>query len=437
MTFAPPDAALEPAIDAVARELTDLLGARGVDTSPAMRHRVSVDQAGMSPVIAARPPKAFADIVVFPTTVDEVRGAVRIAVRERIPIIARGKGTGNYGQVLPARGGIVIDLTRLKAIEPAADGTITAQAGARMMDLETRANESGQELWIYPSTVQSTIGGFLAGGSAGTGTIENGNTRQGFVVALDVIHATADADLVHVEGDSTLPYLHSFGVTGIIVAATIRLAAQHDWRPIYASFDSLTDAALCLRTIGTITPSPRLCSVDDSVLAATLPADDALHKDRASLRVLAHAETVDAVSAAIAAHGGRVDAIRDGAREILKMSLISYNHPTWWFMRSNPGRYFHLEVFGEDIIDRAEEIKNMFPGGSLHLELGHSFNFGMVVAEYSDESDVPAAMAVLADLGVPAHNNHEWFIDQRASELRDAAAVTDPYGLLNPGKFSQ
>ena len=437
MTFDLPDTDLEPALDALATELVGILGTRGVNTTAAARHKVSVDQAGMSPVIAGRPPRAFADIVVFPTTVEEVRSVVRIAVRERVPLVARGKGTGNYGQVLPALGGIVVDLTRLKTIEPVGDGVITAQPGARMMDLETRAHGSDQELWIYPSTVHSTIGGFLAGGSAGTGTVANGNTRQGFVVALEVVHATDDADLVHVEGDATLPYLHSFGVTGIIVGATVRLAPRHEWRPLYASFDTLSNAAETLRMIGEILPAPRLCSVDDAALAATLPADEALFEGRASLRVLAHGDTVEAISALVEVNGGRIDAVREGPKEILKMSLISYNHPTWWLMRSAPGSYFHLEIFGDGIIDRAEEITASLPGGRLHLELGHSFNFGMINAEYTSESDVPAAMQVLTDLGIPAHNNHEWFIDQRGAELQAVAALTDPYGLLNPGKFSE
>lgn len=79
------------------------------------------------------------------------------------------------------------------------------------MTIEQAAHEAYQQILMYPSTAQSSIGGFLSGGSGGTGSIAHGSNHQGFVLALDVVHAVPDATLVHVEGDDAQPYVHTYG----------------------------------------------------------------------------------------------------------------------------------------------------------------------------------------------------------------------------------
>jgi hypothetical protein len=53
----------------------------------------------------------YADIVVAPRTLDELRCVVSAASHLRIPITERGGGSANYGQSVPLRGGIVLDMT--------------------------------------------------------------------------------------------------------------------------------------------------------------------------------------------------------------------------------------------------------------------------------------------------------------------------------------
>ena len=188
----------------------------------------------------------------------------------------RGKGTGNYGQAIPMSGGLVLDVTRARAVVEVGDGVITAEAGAQMVVLEQAAWNAGQPLWMYPSTAQSTIGGFLSGGSGGTGSIEHGSNDRGFVVALDVVHADGSPDLVHVEGDEAQAYVHNYGTAGIIARATVRLEPLRDWRGLYASFADLESALPAVREIGRMQPPPRLVSADHPEISASLPPDEAV-----------------------------------------------------------------------------------------------------------------------------------------------------------------
>ena len=52
------------------------------------------------------------------------------ARREQIALVPRGKGTSGYGGAVPARGGIVLDLTRSKGLVAVDEGALTATVRA-------------------------------------------------------------------------------------------------------------------------------------------------------------------------------------------------------------------------------------------------------------------------------------------------------------------
>ncbi|WP_456844261.1 FAD-binding oxidoreductase [Cellulomonas sp. P5_C6] len=424
------------AVEALADELRALLGDDGVSTDHRVRERVSVDGATMSPLILELLPLGLADVVAFPTSASQVAACVAAAVRHRVPVTPRGKGTGNYGQAIPMPGGLVLDLTRARAIVEIGDGWVTAEAGATMVAIEAAVRETGQELWMYPSTAQSTVGGFLSGGSGGTGTIVHGANHQGFVVGLDVVHASTDAALVHVEGDDAQAYVHNYGTAGILARVTVRLEPLQDWRGFYASFDSQHDAFRALREIGLLTPRPRLVSADHPVVAAALPPDPAIPEGRASLRAILDPAAIDAATALVTAAGGTVEDLRDGPQASLKLSVLSYNHPIEWLQKSDPGTYIHLEVGGDALVDRLDEVQATIPGGLLHLEAGHSVPIGMLAGVYEGPERLDEVIAALGLVGVGVHNPHQWNVDFEVERTLELARTTDPDGLLNPGKLN-
>ena len=61
------------------------------------------------------PPHA-PEYVVIPGTAEQVRDVVRLAGRERIPVVPMGAGMALTGLVIPLRGGIVIDMKRMTRI---------------------------------------------------------------------------------------------------------------------------------------------------------------------------------------------------------------------------------------------------------------------------------------------------------------------------------
>jgi FAD/FMN-containing dehydrogenase len=422
-------------IQALATELRILLGDRGVTSEPAALQRASADGSRLSPIIREQLPLGLAELVAYPTSAEEVSIVVAAAVRLGVPVTPRGKGTGNYGQAIPMSGGLVLDLSRARAITEVGDGFLTAEAGATMASLEQAANKDGQQILMYPSTANSSIGGFLAGGSGGTGSIKHGSNSNGFVLALDVVHAVPDARLIHVDGEEAQPYVHNYGTAGIIARATIALEPLQDWRAFYASFDTFEQALSLIRPFADLDPTPRLVSADLAFLANALPQDPAIPTDRVSLRGILDAATVASATQLVEAAGGRVEDVREGAQESMKISMMSYNHPVEFLQKAYPDTYFHVEVSGDALVDRIDEVHAVYDGGMLHIESQHGRPIGMLAGVYTTAGAVYEGFAKLTELGVGFHNPHQWYVDFEPERTVALAATTDPLGLLNPGKL--
>ena len=422
-------------IAALEAELRELLGDRGVSVELAARQRASTDGAHLSPVIKEQLPLGLAELVAYPTSAELIAATVAAAVRHNIPITPRGRGTGNYGQAIPMAGGLVLDTSRARAIVEVGDGFITAEAGASMSALEQAANTAVQQILMYPSTANSSVGGFLSGGSGGTGSIKHGSNSEGFVAALDVVHAVANASLVHVAGEAAQPYVHNYGTAGIIARATVVTEPLQDWRGFFASFDSFEQALSVIREIGRLEPIPRLVSADLALLAGALPPDPGIPAGRASLRAILDLTTVAAATALVEAAGGRVEDVREGAQATMKISMMSYNHPIEFLQKAYPDRYFHVEVSGDALVDRIDEVHAVYPGGMLHIEAQHGRPIGMLAGVYSSAEEVFAGFDKLTELGVGYHNPHQWFVDFEPERTAALAATTDPQRLLNPGKL--
>ncbi|GAB3283559.1 FAD-binding oxidoreductase [Kineosporia babensis] len=424
-------------IQHLAAELLDLLGEDGVSYQDAALDRASIDGARLSPIIVEQLPLGRAELVAWPTSAELIAETVAAAVRHNVPITPRGKGTGNYGQAIPMSGGLVLDTTRARAVVELGEGYVVVEAGVPMAAIEHAANAAGQQVLMYPSTANSSIGGFLSGGSGGTGSIRHGMLHQDFALALDVVHAEPDAKLVHVEGTAAEPYIHNYGTAGIIARAKIALEPLQPWRGFFASFDTFEQALSVIRPFADLEPTPRLVSADPVVLAEALPSDIGIPSGRASLRAILDEASLEVATALVEKAGGRIEDVREGTQAMLKISRISYNHPIEWLQKSFPGKYFHVEVAGDALVDRITEVEQVYLGGMLHIEAQKGRPIGMLAGIYSSAEQVYEGFEKLTELGVGFHNCHQWYVDYQPQRTAELARTTDPRGLLNPGKLKQ
>ncbi|BDZ41513.1 dehydrogenase [Paraoerskovia sediminicola] len=420
-------------------QIVDELGAELVSTDPELVLKMSSDWSRMSPVLQEKVPagRYLADAVVRPRTNAEVAAVLAAAYAHDVPVTPRGSGTGNYGQATPFDGGIVLDLRALDTIVVNDDGSITAGAGAKISVIDTVAREAGRDIWIYPSTKGTTIGGFVGGGSAGTGTIQRGTTTDGYVRAVTVAPMDGTGSTFTVRGDDVTPYVHAYGVTGVVVEVEIETDPARDWTAVYASFGSWAAMTEVHRSLLDLPVLPRLASGDEPALVPSLPAPVDLDPTQHSLRVIAESSTVPQILERVRAAGGSVVATLDDYEQCDKVSSMSYNHPVFFLQKAHPDRtWFHMETGGRAHWEAPDDVRAAYDGEvHLHLELMGTAPLAMVVAPYIDEEHVLDGIPRLEATGLGVHSPHQWFVDRNVELARATARTTDPKGLLNPGKL--
>ncbi len=116
---------------------------------PAKIKRLSRDFHWFSPLLTEQLAGKQADAVVRPRDEEELRQLVCACAQHQLPLTLRGSATGNYGQLVPLEGGLLVDMTGLNQIVALGNGTVRAQAGIRLADIENRRPPDGLGAALY------------------------------------------------------------------------------------------------------------------------------------------------------------------------------------------------------------------------------------------------------------------------------------------------
>ena len=125
------------------------------------------------------------EVVVFPTTTEQVVDIVKICNEFNVPFLPRGAGTSLAGGCLPVGGGVIISLARMKRILEVdiANRFAVVEPGVINEWLTTAVKGKGFHFAPDPSSQKAcTIGGNVATNSGGPHTLEiwrHGQPRPG------------------------------------------------------------------------------------------------------------------------------------------------------------------------------------------------------------------------------------------------------------------
>jgi D-lactate dehydrogenase (cytochrome) len=220
------------------------------------------------------------DVVVYAESTAEVSAVLAHANTAGIPVVPFGAGTSLEGHVIPLRGGISLDLTRLKevlAVRPD-DLTATVQAGVTRSQLEAAAGPHGLWFPVDPGA-DATLGGMAATNASGTTTVRYGGMRA-HVLALEVV--LADGRVVRTGTRAvktsagynlTELFIGSEGTLGVITELTVRLHPIPDRiavaRAAFPSVEAACSAAAAIIGAGVLVTR---CELLDATTIAALNA---------------------------------------------------------------------------------------------------------------------------------------------------------------------
>ncbi|MEM9331655.1 MAG: FAD-binding oxidoreductase [Pseudomonadota bacterium] len=256
------------------KAFADSLHPVSVLDEPVLVKKRSRDFFWYSPILNEQLKRCFGDLVALPASVDELKICLAAAYKADAPVVLRGGGTGNYGQAVPVDGGLILETTKMNRILEIGDGFVRAESGALMADINSALKDNGQEMAMFPSTQDiATIGGFVAGGSSGIGSLANGALREpGNLIELRALSVEA-APQEHVfNGDDVLKIHHAWGLNGAITDVTIRAVPSRDWIACMATFKNYKaaySAGYAVASSNII--APKLASVVDARIVDFFP----------------------------------------------------------------------------------------------------------------------------------------------------------------------
>ncbi len=406
-----------------------------------------------SPILKAQLKDVRADCAVMPRDVEEVRRTVALCAARRIPITVRGAGTGNYGQAMPIHGGVVLDLRGLHRIGKLEHGILTVEPGAIMEDIERATRPQGWELRFHPSTKRTaTIGGFIAGGSSGIGSINFGLLRdRGAILGLKVMTMEEEPRIIELRGDRVLWATHAYGCNGIIVEVELPMAPAWPWAEAIVSFDGFMDA---MRFGDALAHDPSVVKKLISPIAAPVPQQyfrqlQRQVSDAGDIVITMVAETSwEGFEILVREHGGRiVYSRRAGQADALPpLYEFTWNHTTLQALKETrqitylqtlfaPGEYLDrvaamIDRFGDEVPMHCEFV-NL--GGRIGV-------FGLQLVRYTTDARLREIIAIHEAEGCPIFDPHTYILEDGGMKQIDQDQLAfkreaDPLGLLNPGKM--
>ena len=196
--------------------------------------------------------------VVLPDTIEQVQNIAKICSQLKVPIVARGAGTGLSGGALPHEGGIILGLSRFNQITEIDTNNLTAtvQPGVRNLAITEAARPYGLYYAPDPSSqIACSIGGNVAENAGGVHCLKYGltihNVQQVTIVTINGELITLGSQTLDTPGYDLLALITgSEGMLGIIVEIVVKLLPKpHAVKVLMASFKKVEDAGNAVANI--------------------------------------------------------------------------------------------------------------------------------------------------------------------------------------------
>ncbi len=414
------------------------------------------------------------DGVFYPESTADVSRIMRWATEQRVPLIARGAGTGLSGGAVAEHGGIIVEFARMNRIlELDVTGrSAVVEPGLVNLVFDGEAKRRGLYFPPDPSSQRSSVlGGNIGENSGGPHCFKYGVTTN-YVTGLEVV--LADGTIVQLGGPA-LDYpeydlcgvmVGSEGTLGIVTKAFVRMIRNPPGvKTLMVAFDSLEQAGRAVSTVIAAGLVPATLEMMDKKIMGMIEAYSG-----AGLPVAAEAGLIVEVDGYPASLDGQIEEVADiltthGGHTLRIAQSEEERQKIWYGRKSAAGAMSRLSpsFYLVDVTVPRSRLADMLTAVNdvcdrHDLTTGHVFHAGdgnlhpIILCDARDKAlmeRVFTACDEIIELCVARQGSitgeHGVGIEKRRympamysgaelAAMLDLKAIFDPNTLLNPGK---
>ena len=426
-----------------------------LDVNPVSVRAKSRDFFWYSPILKARLDHVTADFAVSPSTEAEVIEVLQVCYAHDVPVTTRGAGTGNYGQAMPLAGGCILHLHKMNAVKSIHPGRAIVEPGCLLKDIDAACKPMGQELRMFSSTwATATIGGFIAGGSGGVGSVRWGGLRDlGNIIRLRVVTMEATPRVLEFTGEELHRVSHAYGTNGIITELEMPLAPAYDWIGMFLTFPDFPSANKYAYDLahqdGTLI---KLATIFEAPIAQDYfrHVSPFIQPGQALIALMVAPHAMGAFATFTARHPGANLIYRSDETEWPRdpghVFEYGWNHTTLRALKVDPTITYLQVGYGTDNpLALVEAIRAKFsPEVLQHIEVtrqdGRIALGGLSIVKFTSEERLDEIVRIHESMGAMIFNPHRYTLEEGGRQTVDARQLdfkreADPKGLLNPGKM--
>ncbi|MGD8738975.1 MAG: FAD-binding oxidoreductase [Desulfobacterales bacterium] len=412
--------------------------------------------------------------IIWPLTTEEVSRILTWAYEQEVPVTPWGAGTSTEGNPVPARGGLVMDMTQMDKILEIRPQDLQAdvQPGVLRKELNRQAGKHG--LFFPPDPgADASIGGMIANNASGVQTVKYGATKD-YVMKLTVvlpqgtiIHTGCKAHKSSSGYDLSRLFVGSEGTLGVVTEATLRLTGIPTHHlAVTITFNKLDEASQSAAVmIGSgLEPAalelltPELINLMNREKDLGLPEVPSLFCEFHGISKASLQETADHAKELCEDCGAT--GFKFGVEANERTELWRARHEAWETIhRAHPGnetlivdaavpisRYSKMISYSQKLIDEKNAVGYVFGhagDGNLHVVLAGDPKNEKEWANLEEINDQIVTRAVKVGgtctgehgIGIGKRKYMELEHGQSYHLMRQIKELIDPKGLLNPGKI--